>query len=117
MASRTTRSTVARLRSALVVISPATTARSVVTSVSQATRLVGAAARQGSRMASEIWSATLSGWPMETDSEVNRYRSALTGLVLSLGVIGGILPGLGVWGRIIRERCESGQFQPLTAPS
>jgi hypothetical protein len=26
-----------------------------------------------SRIASEIWSATLSGWPSETDSEVNRY--------------------------------------------
>jgi hypothetical protein len=24
-------------------------------------------------MASEIWSATLSGWPSETDSEVKRY--------------------------------------------
>src|SRR4051794_33980514 len=29
-------------------------------------------------MASLIWSATLSGWPMDTDSLVNRYRSALT---------------------------------------
>ena len=72
-------------RSALVVISPATTARSVVTSVSQATRLVGSAARQWSRMASLIWSATLSGWPIETDSLVNRYRSALTSDVLVLG--------------------------------
>jgi len=36
----------AGVRSALVVISPATTTRSVVTSVSQATRLVGSAARQ-----------------------------------------------------------------------
>src|SRR5262245_51655538 len=87
-ASLTTRSTVARLRSALVVISPATTARSVVTSVSQATRLIGSAARQWSRMASEIWSATLSGWPMETDSEVNRYRSVLTGLVLGVWDVG-----------------------------
>src|SRR5438874_5747905 len=72
------RSTVERLRSARVVISPATTARSVVTRVSQATRLVGSAARQWSRMASLIWSATLSGWPMDTDSLVNRYRSALS---------------------------------------
>ena len=68
----------ARLRSASVVISPATTTRSVVTRVSQATRLVGSAARQWSRMASLIWSATLSGWPIETDSLVNRYRSSLT---------------------------------------
>ena len=61
-------------RSALVVISPATTARSVVTSVSQATRLIGSAVRQWSRTASLIWSATLSGWPIDTDSLVNRYR-------------------------------------------
>src|SRR5262249_45736286 len=60
------------------VISPATTTRSVVTRVSQATRLSGSAARQWSRTASLIWSATLSGWPMETDSLVKRYRSVLT---------------------------------------
>src|SRR3954465_11282419 len=78
MASRTRRSTVARERSAWVVTSPARTAGAVVTMVSQATRLVGSAARQKSRTASLIWSATLSGWPMETDSLVNRYRSALT---------------------------------------
>ena len=70
------------VRSALVVISPATMARSVVTSVSQATRLVGSAARQWSRMASLIWSATLSGWPIETDSLVNRYRFSLMAQVL-----------------------------------
>src|SRR5262249_42940592 len=56
----------------------ATTTRSVVTSVSQATRLVGSAARQWSRMASLTWSATLSGWPIDTLSLVNRYRSMLT---------------------------------------
>src|SRR6516162_1451384 len=75
---RTSRSTTAGLRSARVVISPATTARSVVTRVSQATRLRGSAARQWSRMASLTWSATLSGWPIETDSLVKRYRSVLT---------------------------------------
>src|SRR5262245_55527019 len=79
MVSRTTRSTVTRLRSALVVTSPATTARSVVTRVSQATRLVGSAARQWSRMASLIWSATLSGWPIDTDSLVKRQESWGTG--------------------------------------
>ena len=31
-----------------------------------------ACARIASSTASEIWSATLSGWPSETDSEVNR---------------------------------------------
>src|SRR5262245_60032184 len=79
MVSRTTRSTVTRLRSTPVVTSPATTARSVVTRVSQATRLVGSAARQWSRMASLIWSATLSGWPIDTDSLVKRYESWGTG--------------------------------------
>src|SRR5262245_7431008 len=63
------------LSGALVVISPATMARLVVTSVSQATRLVGSCLRQKSRTASEIWSATLSGWPIDTDSLVNRKRS------------------------------------------
>src|SRR5437667_11454443 len=75
-------STMVGVRSAVVVISPATTTRSVVTSVSQATRLVGSAARPKSRTASLIWSATLSGWPMETDSLVNKYRSVLTKLFL-----------------------------------
>ena len=54
-----------------VVISPATTAMPVVTSVSHATRPAGSRARMASRTASEIWSATLSGWPSVTDSEVN----------------------------------------------
>src|SRR5437899_1227342 len=76
--SRASLSTMAGVRSALVVISPATTTRSVVTSVSHATRLVGSTARQWSRTASLIWSATLSGWPMLTDSLVNRYRSEFT---------------------------------------
>src|SRR5262245_28294625 len=76
--SRTTPSTATRVRGAPVVISPATTARSVVTSVSQATRLIGSCFRQKSRIASLIWSATLSGWPIDTDSLVKRYRSALT---------------------------------------
>ena len=44
-----------------VVISPATTTRPVVISVSQATRLFGSFARTASRTASEIWSAILSG--------------------------------------------------------
>src|SRR4029077_16193069 len=40
----------------------------------QATRLVVSSVRQASRMASEIWSALLSGWPSVTDSEVNKER-------------------------------------------
>ncbi len=71
------------VKSALVVISPATTTRSVVTKVSQATRLRESAPKQWSRIVSLIWSATLSGWPMETDSLVNKYWSALT-----VGVLG-----------------------------
>src|SRR5436190_8666508 len=50
------------------------TTKPVAVSVSQATRLAGSSARQASRMASEIWSAILSGWPSVTDSEVNKYR-------------------------------------------
>src|SRR5262245_62020482 len=55
-----------------VVISPASTTRLSFTSVSAATRERGSWARIASSTASEIWSATLSGWPSETDSEVKR---------------------------------------------
>src|SRR5215210_6647375 len=55
-----------------VVISPATTTRPVVISVSQATRPVGSSVRTASRTESETWSATLSGWPSVTDSELKR---------------------------------------------
>src|SRR5579859_7790014 len=50
------------------------TTRPVAVRVSQATRLEGSSVRQASRMASEIWSAILSGWPSVTDSEVNKWR-------------------------------------------
>ena len=43
-----------------------------MTSVSHATRALGSRRRTASSMASEIWSATLSGWPSVTDSDVNR---------------------------------------------
>src|SRR6266576_788117 len=55
-----------------VVISPATTTRPVVISVSQATRPAGSSVSTASSTASEIWSATLSGCPSVTDSEVKR---------------------------------------------
>jgi hypothetical protein len=45
----------------------------VVTRVSQATFELGSKAKKWSINASEIWSATLSGCPSETDSEVNKY--------------------------------------------
>ena len=54
-------------------ISPANTHKPVFTRVSAATRALGSCANTASRMASEIWSATLSGWPSETDSDVKRY--------------------------------------------
>src|ERR1700733_3243804 len=60
---------------ALVVISPAMTTRPVAVKVSHATRLKGSCARQASRIASEIWSAVLSGCPSVTDSDVNRNLS------------------------------------------
>jgi hypothetical protein len=61
-----------------VVISPATTTRPVVTSVSHATRPCGSSVRTASRTESEIWSATLSGCPSVTDSEVmEKEREAM----------------------------------------
>src|SRR4051812_36981948 len=48
------------------------TATPVVTIVSQATRDDGSSVSMASSTASEIWSATLSGWPGKTDSEVNK---------------------------------------------
>src|SRR6478672_9142542 len=62
-----------------VEISPATTTRPVVISVSQATRPWGSSARTASRTVSEIWSATLSGCPSVTDSEVKRNSRAAIG--------------------------------------
>src|SRR6266545_776707 len=61
----------------LVVISPATITSPVVTSVSQATRPFSSSARTASRIVSESWSATLSGWPSVTDSEVKRNSRAV----------------------------------------
>src|SRR4051812_32328090 len=55
----------------LVLISPATTQRPVVTIVSHATRPYGSSASTASRTLSLIWSAILSGWPSVTDSDVN----------------------------------------------
>src|SRR3954451_6660283 len=55
-----------------VEISPETTTRPVLTRVSHATRPYGSSRRTASSTPSEIWSATLSGWPSVTDSDVNR---------------------------------------------
>src|SRR5262245_39627007 len=67
---------------AVVVISPATIATPVFTSVSHATRARLSCARIASSTASEIWSATLSGWPSETDSEVNRVLVIAANILL-----------------------------------
>jgi hypothetical protein len=61
----------------LVVISPITTTRPLVTAVSQATREYGSSLSMASKIPSEIWSHILSGWPSVTDSEVNKYLGEL----------------------------------------
>src|SRR3954447_6652120 len=61
-----------------VVISPATTTRPVVISVSHATRACGSLVRTASRTESEIWSAILSGCPSVTDSDVKEKERAPT---------------------------------------
>src|SRR4029453_11645284 len=53
--------------------SPARPTRLVVHSVSTATRDSGSAARNAATTESEMRSQTLSGWPSETLSLVNRY--------------------------------------------
>src|SRR3954463_12527476 len=68
-----------------VVISPATTTRPVVISVSHATRAVGSFDRTASRTESEIWSAILSGWPSVTDSEVKENERVAMRVRLAAG--------------------------------
>src|SRR6516162_6524374 len=75
MEATTPRTSVWKSTYALVVISPAMTTNPVAVNVSQATRLWASSLRQASRMASEIWSAILSGWPSVTDSDVNKKLS------------------------------------------
>ena len=54
-------------------ISPASAMSPVVSSVSHATRPPGSCSSTASRIASETWSAILSGCPSVTDSEVKTY--------------------------------------------
>jgi hypothetical protein len=56
----------------------------VVTNVSQATFESASNAKKLSINASEIWSATLSGCPSLTDSEVNKYAMVICLLFLKL---------------------------------
>src|SRR5213076_2644949 len=76
-----------------VEISPATRTSPVVTRVSQATRPCGSSAMIALRTASEIWSASLSGCPSVTDSEVKRCPLAMTaGSIARPSVRGGRTP-------------------------
>src|SRR5918996_6303830 len=79
------RATASKFTRALVVISPASTTRLFFTSVSAATRERGSCARIASSTASEIWSATLSGCPSDTDSEVNRKSLIASRLLMEGG--------------------------------
>ena len=72
MSSTVLRTSASTSTQARVVTSPATMTTPVLTSVSQATRPRSSSLRIASSTASEIWSATLSGWPSDTDSEVKR---------------------------------------------
>ncbi len=67
-----------------VVISPKTRISPVVMAVSQATRAFGSWAKIASRMASEIWSHILSGWPSVTDSEVKSSFGEFMKLLLKM---------------------------------
>ena len=58
---------------AFVVISPTTNAIPVATVVSAATLEYGSCSSNASKIASEIWSAILSGCPSVTDSDVNNF--------------------------------------------
>src|SRR6476646_10003897 len=68
---------------ALLVISPASTTSPVLHKVSAPTREYLSCASSASSTASEIWSETLSGWPSETDSDVNRKLDDMIFLVPS----------------------------------
>src|SRR6185437_6713065 len=67
---------------AVVVISPQTRIRPVVVAVSQATRAVSSWAIRLSRMASLIWSHSLSGWPSVTLSLVKNAFGLVIKLVM-----------------------------------
>src|SRR5208283_3694033 len=77
MSCTTWRTTGVSSTRAWVVTSPATTTRPVVVSDSHATREPESWASMASSTASEIWSHILSGWPIETDSEVKSERAAI----------------------------------------
>jgi hypothetical protein len=70
-----------------MVISPPTTTILLFAKVSQATRLFGSTVRQASRMASEMVSQTLSGWPSPTDSDEKMKERGMEGGIVTYGRI------------------------------
>src|ERR1700684_1701510 len=94
MSSTVLRTSFSRSIQALVVTSPATITTPVLTRVSQATRPAGSSRRIASSTASEIWSAILSGWPSETDSDVNKYWLDIERIQAAKGLVGSITEGL-----------------------
>src|SRR5699024_3002583 len=73
-----------------VVISPITMTNPVVVAVSQATRLIGSFSISASKIASEMASHILSGWPSVTDSEVNNLFSIIFSLSFSFAHSGNL---------------------------
>src|SRR6478735_7335430 len=69
----------------VVLTSPATTTRPVVSRVSTATRLWASCRSISSRTESLIWSAILSGCPSVTDSEVKRRPVTVSVLLIRRG--------------------------------
>src|SRR5580658_10636719 len=78
----------------------------VMANVSHATRPIGSSARIASSTASEIWSATLSGCPSVTDSDVNKRLYAILGTFAPRGHV------LDLFGRRGVDRdAEGGQLE------
>src|SRR5471032_2964188 len=102
MRAMVSRTSAGRCTYASVVISPKIVASPVVTIVSHATRDAGSFASSASTTASEIWSATLSGWPSVTDSDVNRWRRST-----EFRPVGGGINNLAT--SMLRRRREEGQ--------
>ena len=93
-------------KSAFVEISPRTMTRPVVVADSHATRASGSARMNASRIASETWSQSLSGWPSVTDSDVKRYCDAST--MLDMMLLGGDVAREGITGPRARPGARLG---------
>src|SRR5258708_33444602 len=106
------RATASKSTRALVVISPASTTRLSLTSVSAATRERGSWARIASSTASEIWSATLSGWPSDPDSERKR-KSLKTEVLVPAFIEAARIPNLVSVPQV--SRCADGEIAAAAA--